>query len=218
MRRLPVLVVALPIALAGCSAAVPPSASAPPSASPPIAESSPPTDRARTPVEIKPLDQALHDELIGMLERDQSDRRGGPPGEGPQARTDRLREIVVKHGWPTISLVGEEGEDAASTIAQHSDHDLAFQEFALGFLSDAVEAGQASSDNLAYLSDRISVAKGEPQKYGTQVGCSTYGPLPSTPLDDPVAVAERRAAAGMDPLPEFLAERATICARELDDR
>jgi hypothetical protein len=76
----------------------------------------------------------------------------------------------------------------------------------------AVEIGQASPGNLAYLEDRIAVAAGDPQVYGTQVGCGPDGPVPATPIDDEAGVDDRRAAAGLEPLADYLAEMATICA------
>jgi hypothetical protein len=158
------------------------------------------------------FDQALHDELMAMLERDQSGRSGGPDAEGDMARTDRLEEILAEHGWPTYDLVGEDGEDAAWAIAQHSDHDPEFQRAALELLREAVAAGQASPGNLAYLTDRVAVGAGEPQTYGTQVGCGPGGAEPATPLADEAAVDRLRAEAGLDPLADYLAEMDAICA------
>ena len=160
------------------------------------------------------FDQELHDELLEMLERDQSGRTGGPDAEGDAARTERLEEILAEHGWPTYDLVGEDGEDAAWAIAQHSDQDPAFQREALELLRTAVAAGQASPGNLAYLEDRVAVAAGQPQTYGTQIGCGPQGPEPATPLADPAAVDGLRSAAGLEPLADYLAEMTEICAAD----
>jgi uncharacterized protein DUF6624 len=160
------------------------------------------------------FDGELHDELLAMLERDQSGRTGGPDAEGDAARTQRLAEILDEHGWPTYDLVGEDGEDAAWAIAQHSDQDPALQRRALELLRTAVAAGQASPGNLAYLEDRVAVAAGQPQTYGTQVGCGPEGPQPATPLADPPAVDGLRAAAGLEPLADYLAEMAEICSAD----
>lgn len=106
-----------------------------------------------------------------MFERDQAQRMGESVDESDQERTDRLKEIIDEFGWPTITLVGEDGEDAAWAIAQHSDLDPEFQEQALELLAAAVEEGDASPGNLAYLTDRVAAGKGEPQVYGTQGRC-----------------------------------------------
>jgi hypothetical protein len=189
-------------ALSGCSTS--------PRPAEPSASAEPPS-MSRSPARF---DKALHDELIGMLKRDQDERNGRPQGESDQQRTARLKEIVQEHGWPTIDLVGKDGEDAAWAIAQHSDFDLAFQQEALALLREAVSHGQASPGNLAYLEDRVAVAKGEPQVYGTQMRCGPGGPVPATPIRDEPGVDHRRAAAGLDPLASYLAEMTAICAQD----
>ncbi|GAA1423902.1 DUF6624 domain-containing protein [Agrococcus citreus] len=159
------------------------------------------------------FDEQLHDELLAMLERDQAGRLGtGPDDEGDAARTERLAAIIEQHGWPTFDLVGEDGEDAAWAIAQHADLDPGFQRCALEHLRAAVDAGQASPGNLAYLDDRIQAAAGEPQRYGTQVACTDAGPEPATPLADADAIERLRAEAGLEPYDDYLAEMAEICA------
>ncbi|MEV6372987.1 DUF6624 domain-containing protein [Micromonospora musae] len=160
------------------------------------------------------FDKALHDELIGMFRRDQAERNGEPVAESDQTRTARLKEIVAEHGWPTIDLVGEDGEDAAWTIAQHSDLDPAFQQQAVELLRSAVAVGQASPGNLAYLEDRVAAAKREPQTYGTQVRCGPDGPVPATPIHDEPGLDARRATAGLPPFATYLAEMAAVCAED----
>ena len=109
---------------------------------------------------------------------------------------------------------GEDGEDAAWLIAQHSDQDPEFQARAVELLREAVEAGQASPGNLAYLEDRVLVGKGEPQVYGTQIRCGADGPEPATPISEEATLDERRIAAGLQPLSVYYEELAEICAAE----
>ena len=97
-------------------------------------------------------------------------------------------------------------------IAQHADLDPEFQQQALELLREAVADGQASPGNLAYLEDRVAVAKGEPQLYGTQVGCRRGGPVPATPIEDEAGLEERRKEAGLDPYADYVAEMTEICA------
>lgn len=186
--------------------------------SPPVASPSPTATGAdcpatRPPADGIPFDQALHDELTAMLERDQAGRLGtGQDAEGDGARTARLMEIIAEHGWPTFDLVGEDGEDAAWAIAQHSDLDVDAQRCALAHLRVAVEAGQGSPGNLAYLEDRIHAAAGEAQRYGTQVACTEDGPAPATELIDQDGIDGARASVGLGPYGDYLAEMAVVCA------
>jgi hypothetical protein len=177
-----------------------------------------------TPAEVAPgcpapleemdreLDPALHDELMAMFRRDQAGRLGGRDDEGDTARTERLKEIIVESGWPGTDLVGEDGEDAAWTIAQHSDLDPDFQRCALIHLEAAVAQGVGSPGNLAYLTDRVAAGAGEPQTYGTQMGCTKRGPKPATPLVDPDHVDELRAEAGLPPYDDYIDEMTEACA------
>jgi hypothetical protein len=205
--------------LLGCSAGDDPAdrsaASGAMSPTPTTAAPSPPTPAPSSPrPRSASFDQALHDELLAMLDQDQRSRAGDADPEGDRARSRRLAEILDQHGWPTFDLVGEDGEDAAWAIAQHSDLDPAIQARALELLRAAVAAGQASPGNLAYLEDRVAVAAGRPQRYGTQVGCGPDGPEPATPLVDEAAVEELRAAADLDPLADYLAEMEAVCAAD----
>src|SRR5690554_2552103 len=190
------------VALAGCTTAAPEPPS-PTSAAPSV------TTPAAPPPSSGPFNQELHDELVAMLERDQSLNGGG---ESSQARTDRLEEIILDFGWPTIGLVGEDGDEAAWAIAQHSDLDPEFQRFALDHLREAAAIDQASPGNLAYLEDRVAAGAGEPQTYGTQVRCGPDGPEPATPIIDESQLEQRRADAGLPPFADYLAEMTAICA------
>ena len=185
-----------------------------PAPSPTTTDASPPAATPAPTWTPSEFDAALSAELIDLLAQDQADRLDGESaGEGSdQTRTERLKQIVRERGWPTYSLVGEEAEDAAWAIVQHSDHDPDFQREALEWLRAAVANDDASPGNLAYLTDRIAVGAGEPQTYGTQVGCGEDGPTPATPIADEASVDERRADVGLPPLADYYAEMATICA------
>jgi hypothetical protein len=105
----------------------------------------------------------------------------------------RLREIVAAQGWPTISLVGRDGANAAWLIAQHATHDRAFQEECLAMLQDAVGRGEAEPRSVAYLEDRLAVKAGRPQRYGTQFDWQ----LQPQPIEDEEHVDERRRSVGL---------------------
>jgi len=168
-----------------------------------------PSEPSQEPVTFDP---ELRDELVAMMEQDQKELTGQSATNESDARIARLQEIIDEHGWPTYDLVGKKGEEAAWVIAQHADLDPEFQQQALELLRDAVAEGQASPGNLAYLEDRVAVANGEPQTYGTQVGCQPKGPVPATPIEDEAGLEERRKAAGLDPYADYVAEMTEICA------
>jgi hypothetical protein len=118
--------------------------------------------------------------------------------------TDRLREIVREHGWPGVSLVGEAGAEAAWLIAQHADRQLDFQREVLPLVTAAAANGEVRPRHAAYLTDRICLAEGRPQVYGTQVGDMRDGrPIP-WPIKDIESVDVRRLAAGLEPLEDYL--------------
>jgi len=110
-----------------------------------------------------------------------------------------LTTIVDQIGWPGHSLVGEDGAHAAWLLAQHADLDPAFQRRCLELMWLAVERGEASPVDLAHLTDRVLLASGEPQLYGTQVTVQEGQYLPAR-LQDPETVDARRAAVGLDPI------------------
>ena len=165
---------------------------------------------------------ALRQELLKMGEEDQRLRAEGQrlwEAKGPdsmeakavwdrQAVLDkknqaRLEEIVAEHGWPGVKLVGLSAANAAFLIVQHAD--LETQKEYLPMLKAAVKRRDALPDWAATLEDRVLVAEGKPQIYGTQV----LMPPGSTkwelcPIQNEARVDARRAAVGLGPLEEYL--------------
>ncbi len=112
--------------------------------------------------------------------------------------TNRLKQIIDQiHSWPTISLVGEEASYAAWLIAQHADHDSHFQEQCLESMLQVKNDVLAS--NLAYLTDRVAVNKGQRQIYGTQFYENEKRNLVPRPIKDPEGLDERRLRMGLEP-------------------
>jgi len=155
----------------------------------------------------------LREELLAMQADDQAERTGGRSSSSDRDRTARLAEIVDEHGWPTRSLVGDDGASAAWLVAQHSDHDVGFQQEALELMRAAVDDGEADATELAYLEDRVALNSGRAQVYGTQVGC-VDGRAVAAELEDPEGVDRRRAEVGLPPLEVYLADLADDCAAE----
>ncbi|MFJ4880350.1 DUF6624 domain-containing protein [Streptomyces sp. NPDC088745] len=114
-----------------------------------------------------------------------------------------LKRIVERLGqWPGRSTVGADACQAAVDIAVHSDHNPAFQRTLLGLLQKAVQAGDATSAQLAHLHDRCLVNAGQAQLYGTQHWYRPDGHLEPHPITDPAQLDTRRAGAGLPPYTE----------------
>ena len=148
----------------------------------------------------------------------QADDQAEMTGQGPDSTTTvderqaRLAEILDEHGWPGWDLVGKKGSTAAWVIAQHADLDPELQARALSLLEEAVAADDASPGDLAYLTDRVAVARGEDQTYGTQIRCYGKKPVPATPIADEAGVEQRREEAGLPSLKSYLAEMRQLCS------
>ncbi|MEM8565377.1 MAG: DUF6624 domain-containing protein [Bacteroidota bacterium] len=114
-----------------------------------------------------------------------------------RSNTARMEEIIDEHGWPTYAKVGEEASNIAWLIVQHADRNPFFQEKSLLLLGNEVDKGQINPSNYAYLYDRVQIARGERQRYGTQsttnhnVNSKTAG---FQPIEDESNVQKRRDA------------------------
>lgn len=100
-------------------------------------------------------------------------------------------------------MAGTDGAHAAWLLAQHADRDPAFQRHCLDLLTAAVHVGEATRSDLAYLTDRVLLAEGKPQEYGTQVTARAGRHAPID-LRAPDTVDERRAAMDLPPLAVYL--------------
>lgn len=160
-------------------------------------------------------DDALLDELQHRIDRDQEARDqamrdpenaavAATLGEVDRDNTAWLKAYLGEHGWPGYDLVGKSGSQGFFLLAQHADQDPAFQEQVLVMLQDAVARQQASGIHLAYLTDRVRLAQGKPQLYGTQFHTVDGKPQPQT-IEDAEHVEARRAALGMESLAEYTA-------------
>ncbi len=151
-------------------------------------------------------DWELRYELLHRRERDQALRmRASKSTGGNEAQSDPhtlrdelcsedrdntgwLRTVVRERGWPGRSMVGDDAARAAWLLAQHADQDPEFQRECLGLLERGVKLGEAEAADLAYLTDRVLLAEGRPQRYGTQFTSEQDGCEPrSAPLGGPAS-------------------------------
>jgi Family of unknown function (DUF6624) len=156
---------------------------------------------------IEVVDADLRAELLRRKEKDQAARLGGDAGAIWAADAENLpwlKQVIAEHGWPGKSLAGEDGAFAAWLLVQHADGDPAFQRHCLELMTAAADRGEATRRELAYLTDRVLLAEGQPQVYGTQA-IGRAGRFAARKLRDPDGVDQRRASAGLGPLAEYLA-------------
>ena len=112
-----------------------------------------------------------------------------------------LKGVVENHGWVTYSDVGRDGAGAAWLIVQHADADPSFQRLCLDLMK-ALPEDEVSQQDLALLTDRVLLAEGKPQIYGSQfvVRDGKWVPLN---LEDEENVDARRAEVGLPPMHEY---------------
>jgi len=144
----------------------------------------------------------LREELLGMVATK-------PDPETLRVYAERLWEILDDYEvWPGRRLVGDDGSQAAWLIAQFAIEDPGLQKRCLEALEVAVAYGDADPVHYAYLVDRVRMADGLDQLYGSQFVTGADGELVPWPLDDIVKVDARRKRIGLPPFSEHAAEMA----------
>jgi hypothetical protein len=139
--------------------------------------------------DLEPAEKAEMDKLVAAVEK------------ADKENTHWLKEIVRRNGWPTNTLVGEDGAGAAWLLVQHADAEPKFQRQCLDLMTKLPKE-QVSLRNVALLTDRVLLHEGKKQIYGTQfeVIDERYRPRP---LEDEANVDRRRAAMDLEPLAEY---------------
>lgn len=120
--------------------------------------------------------------------------------------TEKMKAIVARHGWPTISLVSTKGSKNAWLIVQHADDDLRFQKECLRLILAAYKRNPKDiiPMQIAFLTDRIRVNEKKPQKFGTQFYTNKKGEFTYWPIRDIRNVDKRRAAYAIEPFAEYI--------------
>ena len=123
-------------------------------------------------------------------------------GDGDRARTARLKEIVNTYGWPGRTLVGTEAAGAAWLLTSHAVTDVPFQRQALELMKK-LGTCEVENSHLAYLTDRVLLAEGKKQLYGSYPTRGPNGELVPQPIDDEPNLDRRRAQLGLQPFAEY---------------
>lgn len=168
----------------------------------------------RSDHEKEPLYSAeLSSELARRAELDQHARAPLSTGQMPKPQELRelatvdadnlrwLKELVARKGFPTMTQVGKRGVLDAWLLVQHADSDPAFQQAILDTLMNQTTHGGVSRADMAMLSDRVRLAQGKAQRYGTQFVRDKGGKLVlQEPVEDLAGMDSRRAHMDLMPL------------------
>jgi hypothetical protein len=113
-----------------------------------------------------------------------------------------LKKLVKDNGVPTVAQVGESGVHWTWLLVQHADGDAEFQRSVLPVFTQRQAAGDLPADDLARLTDRVLLAEGKPQRFGTQFDWYSQQFRPKGVVDAADIEANRRAL-GLMPLSDY---------------
>lgn len=114
----------------------------------------------------------------------------------------RVSAILDQYGWLGRDIVGGKGNMTFFLVIQHAD--IKSQEKYLPMMRAAVKDGRADARNLALLEDRVALAQGRKQIYGSQIHYdNATGKYFVAPIEDEANVNKRRAEVGLEPLERY---------------
>ena len=162
-----------------------------------------------------PSETELRDDLATRVAADQRARTSLNPTRPPDMiSVDALRKVdaenlawleslVENRGFPTVDQVGKDGVADAWLLTQHADSNPAFQARVLKLLTPRLDGGGIEKKDYALLTDRVLLAQGGKQRYGSQIAV-VDGAYVAKPTEDPGHLAQRRAAMDLPPMDDYL--------------
>jgi len=113
-----------------------------------------------------------------------------------------LKTWVNVNGIPTVAQVGESGVHWAWLLVQHADDDPQFQLGTQPQFAQRQAAGELPAEDLARLTDRVLLAAGKPQRFGTQFDwfSGRFKPQGAVNMAD---IENNRSALGLMPLADY---------------
>jgi len=115
----------------------------------------------------------------------------------------KAEKILAEYGWLGADVVGEQGNITLFLVIQHSNTQT--QVKYLPMLREAVKNGKAKASSIALMEDRVLLAQGEKQIYGSQLLMnSETNTWELEPMIDPDNADKRRSEVGLKPLAEYL--------------
>jgi hypothetical protein len=156
----------------------------------------------------------LREQILAMERENQAARKQQiEAGDSSEAK-DRVRQIDQRHlsklktlaaerGFPNAAEIGKDGIDAFWLLVQHADADHAFQEEMLRVVTPRAKSDEIDGSKFALMTDRVLVAQGKPQRYGTQVRRDD-GRFRVREVEDEPQLDARRRDAGLMPINDYL--------------
>eukprot|EP01035_Chromulina_nebulosa_P016455 gene16455-21806_t len=143
-----------------------------------------------------PLMMASHSDLSDLPEADRHVVQGAMDAEVERLSAENVQALlamVPAEGWFSTTVYGEEAATGAFMIVQHAD--TALQKRFLPAIEAMADRGEASRSFYALMYDRVAVAEGRLQRYGTQMQC-VEGFMRPFPTEDPDQLEARRVPMG----------------------
>ena len=154
------------------------------------------------------MNEAYNKIIVAMVAVDQDLRLSAKPGKGPlnyliyvvdAIHRLKVLELIKKYGYPTQRLIGKEGMKKFWLLIQHQDMDPELQK-------ECLKRCDFAPSERAFLTDRVLVNSGKPQRYGTQFYINKKKQHVPRPIEDPSHVDARRKRVGLSPLKEYAAQ------------
>ena len=157
-----------------------------------------PRERLETAMALDqgPLLAMHHVDLSGLPETDRAAARAEADARLAaisEETTGAVTSLVPAEGWFSSAVYGQEAATGAFLVILHAD--IALQKRFLPALEAMSERGEALKWQYAMMYDRIAVAEGRPQRYGTQMHCVAGRMVPEE-TEAPEGLEERRAPMG----------------------
>lgn len=147
-------------------------------------------------------DQRARHALISAKDESEKESLRAEVERVDEENLSRVREILDQVGFPNITQVGRDGVSTFFLLVQHVS-DVKLQRKALDLAKQLVESRQLSRQQYALLTDRVLLAEGKKQIYGTQTD-RVNGEIVLKPVEDIDHLDLRRAKMAMGPSSEYL--------------
>ena len=162
---------------------------------------------------IATLDAMYDEDQKYRLQQIELEKKGGSNSEEWKAlwktieqkdaeNQEKIEKLLSERGWLGVDKIGLKGTTTIFLVIQHAD--LKMQEKYLPMMREAVKKGDLRAGSLALLEDRILLAQGKKQIYGSQLFTDLTGKTILRPLEDPDNVDKRRRAVGLNRLKYYL--------------